>query len=247
MKHMALAMVLATAASAAAKDTDVARRVQARVDRSGVQEEGQVTVRFENGKAVLEGAVSTPFARMQAEKAARKETKAVDNRLRVVPEEQSDEQIVASAQRAILGYVWYTVFDSVGLGVENGVVTLTGSVLQPYRKTDIEERVAQVAGVREVRSEIRVQSVSTFDEALRLGLFGAIYESDRFVNFSHANPPVRIVVDRGRVTLTGVVGSKVERVMLGSIARSTMAFGVDNQVQVESETLREPRRDGAGS
>jgi hypothetical protein len=44
------------------------------------------------------------------------------------------------------------------------------------------------------------------------------------------------------VTLTGIVNSRVEQGVLGSIARGTLSFKVDNQVQVESEIRKEPVR-----
>ena len=54
------------------------------------------------------------------------------------------------------------------------------------------------------------------------------------------NAPVHIVVDRGRVTLTGSVASRLERTLLGHLARQTMAFEVDNRLQVEGEDGGEP-------
>jgi hypothetical protein len=44
------------------------------------------------------------------------------------------------------------------------------------------------------------------------------------------------------VTLTGVVATSLEQQKLGHIARATLALGVDNQVQLESELSREPER-----
>ena len=56
--------------------------------------------------------------------------------------ERKDSEIRKDVFDQVLGYAWYTVFDSIEAGVEAGVVTLRGSVNQPYRKTDIEKRVA---------------------------------------------------------------------------------------------------------
>ena len=47
-------------------------------------------------------------------------------------------------------------------------------------------------------------------------------------------------MENGKVTLTGIVRSNVEQVMLGHIARGTLAFGVDNKVQVEGDRPAEP-------
>ncbi|PYQ15785.1 MAG: hypothetical protein DMF80_07770 [Acidobacteria bacterium] len=61
---------------------------------------------------------------------------------------------------------------------------------------------------------------------------------ERYATF--VNPPIRIVVENGNITLTGVVNSRVEKAALESIARGTLAFRVDNQVQVESDIEKEP-------
>jgi osmotically-inducible protein OsmY len=150
-------------------------------------------------------------------------------------DERRDEAIRDAAADAVLGYPYYGVFDSVGVGVENGVVLLRGSVRHPWRKDEIARRVAHIDGVKDVRNEIRVQPVSFNDDRLRAELYRRIYGSvlARFADTVH--PPVRIVVEHGNVTLTGLVNSQVERVQLEMIARSTLSFGVDNRVQVESD------------
>ena len=53
---------------------------------------------------------------------------------------------------------------------------------------------------------------------------------------------MRVYVDRGRVTLVGVVGSRVEQVQVGHIARGTLAFSVTNLVEVESEVRQREER-----
>jgi osmotically-inducible protein OsmY len=159
------------------------------------------------------------------------------------PVQRKDSQIRKDVVDQILRYPWYTVFDSIEAGVDHGVVLLRGSVNQPYRKTDIEKRVARIAGVKDVKSEIQVQGVSSFDDRLRHELYYRIYGDDRFVQYAGwADPPVRIIVDRGRITLTGFVGSAVEQRLVGLIARGTLAFAVDNQVKLESERHVEPAR-----
>lgn len=147
-----------------------------------------------------------------------------------------DEAIRDAAADAVLGYVNYGVFDSVDLGVEDGVVLLQGSVRQPWHKKDIERRVARLDGVRGVRNEIRVQPVSSHDDALRRQLYRRIYGQGLLARFAGVhNPPVHIVVEHGNITLTGFVGSQVEKVQLEMAARQTLSFAVDNRVQVESD------------
>jgi hyperosmotically inducible periplasmic protein len=160
----------------------------------------------------------------------------------------ADADIQSDVVDAVLGYVHYGVFDSVGVGVEDGVVTLTGSVLQPWHKDDLQKRVARLEGVREVKNQIRVQPVSIFDDRLRVQLYRQIYGAGMFQRYaSFANPPIHIVVESGNITLTGLVNSQVEKAVLGSIARGTLAFRVDNQVQIESELSKEPAKTPAKS
>jgi len=238
----AAALLFAAALPALADDAGLAGRIERRLDKAGVTAQGDIRVTAQGDRAVLDGAVLTVRAQREAEKAARKETKNVENRLRVVPErDRSDTQLLAAVRDAILRSPNYGVFDSVGASVENGVLSLDGSVRRGYTRNDIVDRVSRVEGLRGLRDAIAIQGVSTFDDQLRRQLYFQIY-GERFTHFANpANPPVRIVVDRGRVTLTGSVPSNVDRVMIGHIARNTSAFKVDNRIEVDSERDKEHR------
>jgi osmotically-inducible protein OsmY len=239
---LGLAAAMLLSGPAFANEAGLRERIEARLAKAELAEHGQVEVGVENGVAVLSGFTTTVDARTRAEKAARKETKEVENRLRVVPvAEVVDPALQRAVADAVLGYVNYGVFDSVGVAVEQGVVTLQGSVQHPWRKVDIERRVARLDGVRELRNEIRVQPVSSADDRLRSQLYREIYGNGLFQRYAtFVNPPIRIIVENGNVTLTGLVNSQVEKAVLGSIARSALAFRVDNQVQVEREIAKEP-------
>lgn len=232
--------VLAVALPVRADDAAVRQRVEDRLEKAGLAQAGDVRVEVTNGTVTLTGAVTTVEARRQAERAARRESKVVENQLEVLPEPRSEAAIRAAVTAAVLRYPRYTVFDAVGFEVKEGVVVLRGSVLHAYRKDEIGRRVEETAGVRKVENEIKVQPTSIFDDRLRLQLVRAIYGDERFVQYAHrADPPIRIVVDRGRVTLYGTVASKVEQAVLGHIAREALAFGVDNQLEVEGEEPKE--------
>ncbi|MFI5008366.1 MAG: BON domain-containing protein, partial [Solirubrobacterales bacterium] len=167
----ALAASLLLGASAFADDTVLRERIEARLAKAGLSERGQVEVAVKDGAAVLSGFTLTVDAQRDAEKAARKETKRVENHLRVLPEERADDDVRKAVADAILRDPYYGVFDSVGVGVEEGVVVLQGSVNQPWRKDDLDRRVAEVPGVREIKNEIRVQPTSFHDDRLRRELY----------------------------------------------------------------------------
>ena len=131
----------------------------------------------------------------------------------------------------------FTIFDSVDANVKDGVVTLTGRVTMPYKRDDIEKRVAKIDGVREVRDEIAVLPVSQFDDQLRYRIARAIYSNPNFWNYAiMADPPIHIVVEHSRVTLTGVVQSDVD----------TDAGAIDRRQPVRRDVGRQQPEDGRG-
>ena len=143
------------------------------------------------------------------------------------------EQIAAFIRR----YEYHSVFDNINLTVENGVVILSGEVTEPFKKDGIEKAVSYVGGVRLVENRIEVLPVSGTDDRIREDIALRIYNDPLFSKYQAGNrPPIHIIVKRGRVRLTGVVLSPVERAFAGTIARQV--FGVRsfrNELTVESE------------
>jgi len=149
---------------------------------------------------------------------------------------RTDTSILADIAREVEQYAGFTVFDEVSARVEDGRVTLRGRVTMPYKVDVIGARVSGVGGVRDVRNEIEVLPVSQFDEALRYRISRAIYGNPAFWHYaSMACPPIHIIVEHGRVTLTGVVNSNVERVLARSLASGFNAFRVTDQLRTEAE------------
>jgi hyperosmotically inducible protein len=149
-------------------------------------------------------------------------------------------QAFRNVQKQVLTYPHYTIFDSVNAQIDNGVVTLTGKVTMPHKRNDLGRLVASVDGVREVKNTIEVLPVSSFDDELRYRTARAIYGNPAFWNYAAmANPPIHIVVERGRVTLTGVVNSNAERMLARSLAAGNGALDVRNLLRTDQE-MREP-------
>ncbi len=155
--------------------------------------------------------------------------------------ERKDRQIYNDISKQVNRYTRFTVFDDVNVAVdEGGVVTLTGNVTMPYKRNDIANRVAKVDGVSQVKNQIQVLPVSMFDEELRYKIARAIYGNPSFWQYaSRANPPIHIIVDRGRVTLTGVVNNNVERMLARSLATSFGAFSIKNELKTDAELQAE--------
>ena len=151
-------------------------------------------------------------------------------------QDRKDLQIFNDISTPVNRYTQVTIFDSIDAGVDDGHVVLSGWVTMPYKKTDIERRVAKVAGVKAVKNDIQVLPVSQFDDELRFRIARAIYGSSSFWNYgAMANPPIHIVVVRGHVTLTGVVNSHVDRVLARSLAIGFGSFDVKNELKTDAE------------
>jgi hyperosmotically inducible protein len=149
---------------------------------------------------------------------------------------RKDFQVLKDVATSVDRYTRFTIFDDVSASVKDGVVTLTGKVTIPYKRDDIEKRVAKVNGVVTVRDEITVLPVSQFDDELRYRIARSIYGHSNFWNYAiMPNPPIHIVVEHGRVTLTGVVGSEVDRMLARSLATQFGAFSVTNELKTDAE------------
>jgi hyperosmotically inducible protein len=144
--------------------------------------------------------------------------------------------------RQVLRYPHFTIFDNVEAQLDGGVLTLTGKVTMPYKRTDIERRVAKVDGVSEVRNLITVLPVSRFDDELRWQIAGAIYQHPAFLHYSRVNPPIHVIVERGHVTLEGVVASDMDRNIARSIASSFGSFSLKTELKTDDEVQQERER-----
>jgi hyperosmotically inducible protein len=150
--------------------------------------------------------------------------------------ERKDFQILMDVAKSVDRYTQFTIFDDVNASVKDGVVTLTGKVTMPYKRNDIGKRVAKIDGVKEVRNAIADLPVSHFDDELRYRIARSIYGNSNFWNYAiMANPPIHIVVDHGRVTLTGVVNSNLDRMLARSLASQFGAFSVTTELKTDAE------------
>ena len=99
---------------------------------------------------------------------------------------------------------------------------LTGHVTAEHKAKTIEKRVDALEGVTAVENEIAVLPVSRFDDRLRYVVARAIYGNPNFWHYAASgNPSIHIVVNRGHVTLTGVVDSETDRRLARSLAGSS--------------------------
>lgn len=150
--------------------------------------------------------------------------------------ERKDLQVFNDIATQVDRYTQLTIFDSISASVDNGHVVLSGWVTMPYKKDDLARRALKVDGVTSVDNKIGVLPVSQFDDELRFRIARAIYSHSLFWNYAAMpNPPIRIVVNHGKVSLEGVVQSNVERQLARSLASGFGAFEVKNALKTDAE------------
>lgn len=146
----------------------------------------------------------------------------------------SDADLADRVAAAVRDYPRFGIFDDIAIRVDNRAVTLTGRVTSPNKKSEIERAVAKVDGIRSLANEIGVLPVSRYDSELRDRLARAIYGHPSFRHYAAMpNPPIHIVVENGRVTLTGAVDNQVERMLAYSLAQVPGVFSVKNELKTD--------------
>jgi osmotically-inducible protein OsmY len=126
-----------------------------------------------------------------------------------------------------------TVFDHVTASAEGGVVTLSGRVTSKRKREQLETEVATVPGVRHIVNRISVLRASAADDALRHRVARAIYGHPSFRQYAAmSHPPIRVLVEDGRVTLAGHVATPVERLVALSIAEGEAKARAGDELEV---------------
>lgn len=144
-------------------------------------------------------------------------------------------------QQRVLSYAYFTIFDDVEIGFEGeGTVRLSGSVTDERKQRDIESRILDIDGIVGVLNELTVLPSSRFDDQLRYKIARAIYGNPNFWRYGRgANPPVHIIVNRGHVTLTGVVVSEVDLLQARALAGQFSAFSVTSKLRLAADVRAE--------
>jgi BON domain len=169
-----------------------------------------------------------------------------------------DKRTVEDLRAAVLRLPYYGVFDAVSVNYDKGTATLTGFVYQTRLKEDIVNAVKRVARVDDVVDQIEVLPVSRHDDELRWRTFAHIYGDSVLSRYAaggglsrfdlydmlrfpgtepFGNYGIKIIVNRGRITLVGLVDSTFDKTIAGHRAREIPgAFGVENALVVASST-----------
>jgi hyperosmotically inducible periplasmic protein len=142
---------------------------------------------------------------------------------------QNDSQIQAAVQKALMG----SRFNGVQVSVQNGTVTLTGSVDVVAEKFNADQKVHHVKGVGAVANEIQVNAAEIPDDKLQAKVMKAI-TYDLWGNVPVAFQAISVQVQNGVVTLGGHAAGPVAAADAFAVVANTKGVrDVINNIQID--------------
>ena len=199
-----------------------------------------VVARVNDGVVDLTGRVDVFANKVEAQGRVQhiKNVAAVRNELKVGAGETSisDEDLQNKlAKKVAYDRVGYgtTAFNAIKVKVNQGIVTLSGEAYGPADKSSAASDAAYMPGVKDVINQIQVDPLSPMDDRIRIAVFRSVYGFPSLNKYAiDPAKPIRITVQNGNVTLSGVVDSKADKDAAGIMANSVGgAFSVRNLLQ----------------
>jgi hyperosmotically inducible protein len=133
---------------------------------------------------------------------------------------KAGKTIEENVRRKILRLPRYEVFDQIGFKVDGSTVTLFGKVRNAINKSDAKNSVEDIPGVTRVINNIEVLPIGRFDETIRGDLYRRLSNTGGLSRYLwHVNPEVRLIVERGHVTLEGTVANRGDYRLMNIVAR----------------------------
>jgi osmotically-inducible protein OsmY len=194
----------------------------------------------ENGIVTLNGDVSSLLTEQEALRIARstRGVRAVVDDMAVVPERRSDAEIEADVKRALDADAATRSY-GLGVTVQGGVVSLTGTVKSWGERWLASDAVRNIKGVAGIEDHTVVTGVSRSDDQIKADVTGRL-RSDAWID----NRMLDVGVQDGKVILSGEVGSAEEKaratddaLMVG--ATDVDASGLSVEWSVDSDMERE--------
>jgi hyperosmotically inducible protein len=200
-----------------------------------------VKVSVENGIATLTGTVDLYEYKMDADRRVHKVkgVSAIRDNIEVagpsVPDQQLQEKLVEKLQYDRVGYG--NAFNSISVGVQNGVVTLGGHARTDVDKDSALALVSTYPGVKDVSNDIEVDPVSIMDDQTRMAVARAVYGYPSLNRYAiDPAKPIRISVQNGHVELYGVVDTQSDKDTANIRANGVAGvFSVENHLQVANQ------------
>src|SRR5260370_24633241 len=150
------------------------------------------------------------------------------------------EHIAREVRHELVMLPQLTIFDNLAYKVDGNTVTLLGQVNNAVLKDSAEKVVKGIEGVEKVDNQIEILPPSPNDDRIRRQLALPIFNHPTLFRYSMgAVPPIHIIVNRGHVTLEGVVDNQTDKNVAGIRANGVPgSFSVTNNLQVQNATAK---------
>lgn len=251
VRHLSVCLLLALALSVPAlaethksknggrHDADISARLTSDLNKQERFKSVQASV--EDGVVTLQGTVPLYVNKLDAEKRVKKQehVTGVRNLITVagasVPDSELREKLATKLRYDRIGFG--IMFNNLTLSVHNGRATVGGKVRDYADRDSALALVATTPGVKDLIDDVEVASVSGFDDDLRIRTAQAIYGHASMRKYAiDPQAPIRIIVDRGKIELHGIVDSKLDKQIAAMQARSVgSAFEVNDYLLVKGE------------
>jgi osmotically-inducible protein OsmY len=214
-------------------DKEIRKAVLRELEWDSRTNDALVDVEVAGGVVALVGTVSSWAQKIAAQEAAHRVYGVLDvaNDLQIVlqgSDGRSDTEI-AQAVRLALQWDVFVPDTRIRSTVSRGWVTLEGDVDYLSQRDDCDRSVRHLAGVRGVTNKIEV-APSKVDQAAVKSAIEAALERRAEREAHH----VGVLVEDGRATLNGTVGSRAERDAVVGAARGTAGVrAVEDHLRIE--------------
>ena len=153
---------------------------------------------------------------------------------------KAQARIIKDVRHRILMLPNFGVFDNIAFKLDGYKVVLLGQVRDATLKDDAARSIKNIEGVEGVENRIEILPASFNDDRLRRAVFIAIYRYPALQRYGiGSNRPIRIIVNRGNVTLEGVVDSQADKNIAGIRANGVPdVFSVTNNLLVPGKQPR---------
>ncbi len=147
----------------------------------------------------------------------------------------------AKVRKQLVTLPYYGIFDNLSFRIEGSEITLLGQVQWPNLKNAAQQIVAQMEGVTSVENQIEVLPNSFFDNRIRRAVAGAIYSHPVLDRYTlQVVPSIHIIVNRGNVTLEGVVAREMHKAVANLQANAVAGvLTVTNNLRLEKDKSEE--------
>lgn len=147
------------------------------------------------------------------------------------------QQIEKKVFKEIIKMPYYGLFDNIKFEVEGSTVTLSGKVYEISNRKLAEKQVRKIEGVENVINNIEILPASSFDDRIRRQTVRSFANTGGLYRYLlGTNPSIRIIVDRGHLTLEGYVSNEGDSKLANILAQGVPGtFSVTNNLEVTKD------------